>query len=172
MHRSGPVPRGAGARSGFWPLAESCACRRALLALASLTVAAGVSPALGQGPTAGPSETLQGRLIVVGGGQPTLKTAQRDYTLSAKISYLSHTLQDQRLLSREVRVEGTMKPDGTFEVAHLFTVRDGKLYKVRYYCNICNIAALEPGNCVCCQRPTELQEIPLSDAGKDAIMVP
>lgn len=142
-----------------------------LVALASLTVGP-LSPALGEIPSASALETLQGRLTVASGDRPTLKTAQRAYALSAKTSYLFHTLQDQRLLDREVRVEGTLKPDGTFEVAHLFTVRDGKLYKVRYYCNICNIAALEPGNCVCCQRPTELQEIPLSEVGKDAVVVP
>jgi hypothetical protein len=140
-------------------------------ALVSLTLGAS-SPALVQIPTAGGLESLQGRLIVAGGGGPALKTTQSDYTLSAKTSYLLHTLQDQRLLNREVRVEGTLKPDHTFEVAHLFTVRDGKLYKVRYYCDICNIAALEPGNCVCCQRPTELQEIPLNKVGKDAVVVP
>jgi hypothetical protein len=168
VRRSGAMLREVGTRRGF---AGSRTCRTALLALASLTLAAAVRPALGQSPTVGSLETLQGRLIDVQ-GQPTLKTAQRDYTLSAKISYLFHTLQDPRLVNREVRVEGTLKPDGTFEVAHLFTVRDGKLYKVRYYCNICNIAALEPGNCVCCQRPTELQEIPLSEAGKDAVVVP
>ena len=172
MRRGGATLGEGRARSGLGPRAEGCACRTALWALASLTVAAAISPLLGQSPTAGPLEILQGRLIVVGGGQPTLKAAQREYALSAKTSYQLHTLQDQRLLNREIRVEGTLKPDRTFEVAHLFTVRDGRLYKVRYYCNICNIAALEPGNCVCCQRPTELQEIPLSEVGKDALVVP
>ena len=123
-------------------------------------------------PSASALETLQGRLTVASGDRTVLKTAQRAYTLSATSPYLSHTLHDQRLLNREVRVEGTLKPDGTFEVDHLFTVRDGKLYKVRYYCDICNIAALEPGNCVCCQRPTELQEIPLAEVGKDTVVVP
>jgi len=144
-------------------------CRVLFLALASLMVGIS-SPALGQSTNA--FETLQGRLFVAGGGGPTLKTALRDYTLSAKSTYLFHTLQDQRLLNREVRVEGTLKPDHTFEVSHLSTVRDGRLYKVRYYCDICNIAALEPGNCVCCQRPTELQEIPLRELGKDTVVVP
>ena len=146
-------------------------CRVLFLALASLMVGIS-SPALGQSPSTNAFETLQGRLSVAGGGGPTLKTALRDYTLSAKSTYLFHTLQDQRLLNREVRVEGTLKPDHTFEVSHLFTVRDGRLYKVRYYCDICNIAALEPGNCVCCQRPTELQEIPLNELGKDTVVVP
>jgi len=146
-------------------------CRVLFLALASFMVGIS-SPALGQSPSTNAFETLQGRLSVAGGGGPTLKTALRDYTLSAKSTYLVHTLQDQRLLNREVRVEGTLKTDHTFEVSHLFTVRDGRLYKVRYYCDICNIAALEPGNCVCCQRPTELQEIPLNEVGKDTVVVP
>jgi len=166
--QSGAMLGDVRARDG---LGRSRTCGWALLALASLTLASAMNPALGQTRVAGPPEFLQGRLIDVG-GQPTLKTAQRDYTLSAKISYLFHALQDPRLLNREVRIEGTLKADHTFEVAHFFTVREGKLYKVRYYCNICNIAALEPGNCVCCQRPTELQEIPLSEAGKDAVVVP
>jgi hypothetical protein len=168
VRQSRATLREVGARSG---LGSSRACRTALLALASVTLTAAMSPALAQRPMAGPPEFLQGKLIDVE-GQLTLKAAPRDYILSGKTSSLLHTLQDQRLLNREVRLEGTLKADGTFEVAHLFTVRDGKLYKVRYYCNICNIAALEPGNCVCCQRPTELQEIPLSEVGKDTVVVP
>jgi len=72
-------------------------------------------------------------------------------------------LLDKRLANREVRVEGTMQADGTFEAERLYTVKDGKLYRVRYFCKTCNIEALEPGDCVCCQQPTELQEIPVPD---------
>jgi hypothetical protein len=59
-----------------------------------------------------------------------------------------------------------MKADGTFQVERLYTVKDGRLYRVRYFCKICNIEALEPGNCVCCQQPTELQEIPVTGDAK------
>lgn len=97
------------------------------------------------------------------GGCPILRVAKKDTNLTARTTYLYHTLQDQRLANREVRLEGTAKPDGTFEVSKLYTVRDGKLYRVRYYCEVCNIEALEPGNCVCCQQPTELQEIPVAE---------
>ena len=79
-------------------------CRALFLGLASLMVGIS-SPALGQIPSASAFETLQGRLIVASGDRPALKTAQRDYTLSAKTASLFHTLQDQRLLGREVRVE-------------------------------------------------------------------
>jgi hypothetical protein len=171
LRPSGAAVRQRGARRSFETLTGNSIWSAPLAALMSLTVAA-FSPALGQNPPAGELETLQGKLIAVGEGRPALKTAKRDYVLNARSSYLFRTLQDERLLNREVRVDGTLRPDGTFEAAHLFTVREGKLYKVRYYCSICNIAAMEPGNCVCCQRPTELQEIPLSDVGKDAVIVP
>ncbi|MFB3923377.1 MAG: hypothetical protein ACE145_16770 [Terriglobia bacterium] len=90
-----------------------------------------------------------------------LKTKARLLPLSGREEWLLHTLQDKRLADREIRVEGESQPDGSLKVNHFFTVHDGKLYRVRYFCEICNIEALEPGNCVCCQQPTELQEIPV-----------
>lgn len=112
---------------------------------------------------------LEGKLLSVPGNGPVLRAHDKEIPLGATSTYLLHTLEDQRLANREVRLEGTQKADGRFEVAHLFTLRDGKLYRVRYYCNVCNIAALEPGRCVCCQRPTELQEIPVSQTDRDTL---
>jgi len=109
---------------------------------------------------------LEGQLLSTSGDCPLLRTRGKDQPLSAYTTQLYHTLQDKRLANREVRLEGTMKADGTFEAERLYTVKDGKLYRVRYFCKICNIEALEPGNCVCCQQPTELQEIPVSGDGK------
>jgi len=106
---------------------------------------------------------LEGQLLSTSGNCPLLRTHGKDQTLSAYTTYLYHTLQDKRLANREVRLEGLMKGEGTFEVERLYTVKDGKLYRVRYFCKVCNIEALEPGNCVCCQQPTELQEIPVAN---------
>ena len=107
-----------------------------------------------------PLTVLEGKLLATRGDCPLLKTGGREQALSANTPYLLHTLQDKRLDGREVRLEGLAKPDGSFEVQWLYTVHDGKLFKVRYFCATCNIVALEPGLCVCCQQPTELQEIP------------
>lgn len=112
---------------------------------------------------------LEGKLAMGQHGPELREHANKDIRLAAVSSYLLHTLEDPRLLNRQVRLEGTMKADGSFEAVRLFTVREGKLYRVRYYCDVCNIAALEPGRCVCCQRPTELQEIPVSQTDKDTI---
>ncbi|MGO8788920.1 MAG: hypothetical protein ACLQVL_16265 [Terriglobia bacterium] len=103
---------------------------------------------------------LEGKLIATRGDCPLLKLDGREQALSADTPHLLHTMQDKRLDGREVRLEGIAKPDGSFEVHWLYTVHDGKLFRVRYFCSTCNIVALEPGPCVCCQQPVELQEIP------------
>src|SRR5271157_658273 len=107
---------------------------------------------------------LEGKLLSVPGQGPVLRIHEKDQPLSATTTYLFHTLLDKRLANREVRLEGTMQADGTFEAVRLYTFRNGKLYRVRYFCKVCNIEALEPGDCVCCQHPTELQEIPADDS--------
>ena len=109
-----------------------------------------------------PLTTLQGKLLAAPDKCPILKMDGKEQPLSANTPYLLHTLQDKRLADREVRVEGRMQPEGLFQVEFLYTIHDGKLYRVRYFCKICNIEAIEPGNCVCCQQPTELQEIPVA----------
>jgi hypothetical protein len=109
---------------------------------------------------------LEGMLLSTPADCPVLRNHGKDQPLSGYTTYLHHTLQDKRLANREVRLEGTMKADGTFQVERLYTVKDGRLYRVRYFCKICNIEALEPGNCVCCQQPTELQEIPVTGDAK------
>lgn len=129
----------------------------AILAVAFVTTSA---PAAQNSETK-PPVVLQGKLLSSPGSAPVLKTKDKELPLAGRTVWLLHTLQDKRLADREIRVEGEWQPDGTLKVNHFFTVRDGKLFRVRYFCEICNIEALEPGNCVCCQQPTELQEIPV-----------
>jgi hypothetical protein len=126
------------------------------------TAALATSPLYAAQGETRPLAALQGKLLSIPGQGPVLRIHEKDQLLSATTTYLFHTLLDKRLANREVRLEGTMKADGTFEVERLYTVRNGKLYRVRYFCKVCNIEALEPGDCVCCQHPTELQEIPVS----------
>ncbi len=108
-----------------------------------------------------PPVVLQGRLVSSAASGPALKTRNKELPLAGRTVWLLHTLQDKRLAGREIRVEGEWQPDGALKVNLFFTLRDGKLFRVRYFCEICNIEALEPGDCVCCQQPTELQEIPV-----------
>jgi hypothetical protein len=135
-----------------------------LLGLPLATLVVTPSPLPGAEPK--PLPALQGMLLSAPGKGPVLKVAGKEQPLSANTPYLMDTLKDKRLANREIRVEGTMQPDGTFQVEWLYTIYNGKPYRVRYFCNVCNIEALGPGNCVCCQRPTELQEIPVTEDRK------
>ena len=69
-------------------------------------------------------------------------------------------LRDPQLLEREWELVGSVQPDGHFEIVKLFTIKDGKRYRVTYFCTICNITTYQPGRCMCCQGPTDLHEIP------------
>ena len=108
-----------------------------------------------------PLSVLEGKLVTTRGDCPLVEINGHSQSLTAYTPALFHTLQDKRLNGREVRLEGLPQPDGSFQVQWLYTVHNGKLFRVRYFCSTCNIVALEPGNCVCCQQPTELQEIPV-----------
>jgi hypothetical protein len=116
--------------------------------------------------------SFEGKLVNAGRKPPVLKAADKTYQLTSSTSYVLHTLQDNRLNGREIKVEATQVNGNTLNVSKFFGVRDGKLYRVRYYCETCNIVALEPGRCVCCQQPTELQEVPVSSIEPDAPAVP
>ena len=139
------------------PPAQGSASRHVILTLASLCL---LASSLWAAP-AKPLAVLQGKLLTTRGDCPLLKINGREQALSANTPYLFATLQDKRLDGREVRLEGLAQPDGSFQVQWLYTVHNGKLFRVRYFCATCNIVALGPGNCVCCQQPTTLQEIPV-----------
>jgi len=159
------------------PLLQAHSCKLdfrtlSLFLPALLSAAIATSAAVSRPGNHSASTTVQGQLSASTGKAPVLKTSNKDYQLVATTSYVLHTLQDNRLNGREIRAEGVAKPDGSFEVERFFTIHKGKLYRVRYYCETCNIVALEPGRCECCQQPTELQEVPLNTADQDTITVP
>src|SRR5262249_38150200 len=137
----------------WYPSRVSYACAfRALVAFLCVYLTAVITQPVLAHPADHPSPvTVQGRLSVSPGKKPFLKTATKDYPLGATASYVLHTLQDNRLNGKEIRAEGLARPDGSFQVDKFFTVRQGKLYRVRYYCETCNIVAQEPGRCECCQ---------------------
>ncbi len=118
------------------------------------------APGFAQSPGSKPVLPLAGKLVQLTSG-PALRVKGKDYPLSAVRTWHLNTLKDKRLAGREIRVEGAWAPDGSLHVSEFYTVKGGRLHRVRYYCDICNIESLEPGDCVCCQAPTELQEIPV-----------
>lgn len=73
---------------------------------------------------------------------------------------LEKVLRDPQLATRDWEMRGSATEDGRFAVERIFTVKDGQLHRVTYYCEICHITTHEPGPCMCCQGVTDLREIP------------
>jgi hypothetical protein len=68
---------------------------------------------------------------------------------------------DQRVRERELQVTGRLFPATSFiEVIKLQSLRDGRLYDLYYYCEVCNIITHKPGPCMCCREPVEFRETP------------
>ncbi|MDE0124034.1 MAG: hypothetical protein OXN97_05590 [Bryobacterales bacterium] len=73
---------------------------------------------------------------------------------------LELTMRDPQLAERLWEVRGRHQEDGRLVVEKIFTVKDGELHRVTYYCEICHITTHEPGLCMCCQGDTDLRELP------------
>jgi hypothetical protein len=85
----------------------------------------------------------------------------KSYTLLR--TKMSETLfVEQSLRDSELIIKGRVFP-GTqiLEVVKLFSVHNGEIFDVYYYCVVCAIQSVTPGICVCCQDPVELVEKPL-----------
>lgn len=98
-------------------------------------------------------------------GAPVLKAKEKTYRLLASDDEMKETLEDKRIAGRMLQVEGNWKTPDTFQVQRFFTVHDGKLFKLTYYCYVCNITTYKPGPCECCQRPVEPREVPYDPNG-------
>jgi RNase P/RNase MRP subunit p29 len=122
------------------------------------------------------SDTIQGKLVIGPQGALHVTTASGDVVVTSSDASILHTLQDPRMNGRQVRLEGRLGnspgASGLLDVAHVFTVHDGKVFRLRFYCHVCNIPATEPGPCVCCQRWTDLEEIPVDQVTDDMVLVP
>lgn len=129
----------------------------------------------GSGParaadTQNSQQTLQGKLLFIQGTGPVVKTAEKQVPLAGRYEYIFKTLEDKRLRNDEVRLKGEFQKDGNFRVDNIFTIHHGEVYRVRYFCETCNIVGLGPGRCVCCQQPTELQEVPVNKNDKKILI--
>lgn len=89
------------------------------------------------------------RLALTGGGAVDLELDEG----------LDLTMRDPQLAKRLWELRGHYQDGGRFAVEKIFTVKDGELHRVTYYCEICHITTHEPGPCMCCQGDTDLREL-------------
>lgn len=88
-----------------------------------------------------------------------LKTADGKYytILRGKVSECIYV--DERIRAKELIIKGRTFP-GTLllEPSRMRSVRNGVVHDFYYYCVICSIETMWPGECMCCQGPNELIE--------------
>ncbi len=88
----------------------------------------------------------------------------RDGTLFTllRTKYSEALFVDERVRAKDLLLRGRVFPKShIFEVTRTRSVRNGVVYDLFYFCNVCNIESVSPGPCECCQGPVELTERPL-----------
>ncbi|MFY9610262.1 MAG: hypothetical protein WAU45_16815 [Blastocatellia bacterium] len=67
---------------------------------------------------------------------------------------------DSRVRQRELQITAKLLPNDKLEIVTVQSIREGKLYDIYYFCELCNITAHAPGPCVCCRQELEFRETP------------
>lgn len=149
----------------------------AVVALAFLapSVAFAQQPAGGgAGGKGAPEATLRGRVVCLaeemhrlhGADLPTdhphvfgFKTTESKYYTLLRTKLSEGLFVDAELRKRELILKGRLFPDSQiFEMNSIRSVKDGVVYDVFYWCDVCAIQTLKPGECMCCQAPVVLKE--------------
>jgi hypothetical protein len=90
------------------------------------------------------------------------KTADGTFFTLLRGKFSEALFLDEKLRTKQLLVKGRVFPQTRIlEVSNIKTVRDGVVHDAYYYCAVCEIFAVAPGICECCQGPTELVEKPL-----------
>jgi hypothetical protein len=67
---------------------------------------------------------------------------------------------DSRVRQRELQITARLHARDQLEIIKVQSVKDGKLYDIHYYCDVCSITAYVPGLCPCCRNELEFRESP------------
>ena len=106
-------------------------------------------------------QRVRGQLAAPEAGEPLRLVTQQGESIELVTARdLESTMRDPQLANRTWELRGVRLEDSRFAVERVFTVKDGQIHRVTYYCEICHITTHEPGPCMCCQGDTDLREIP------------
>ena len=76
---------------------------------------------------------------------------------------LGAMLADPRVSKHLLQLIARLHLNNQLETIRIQAVREGKLYDLYYFCNVCNITAYAPGPCPCCYQELEFIERPATD---------
>lgn len=68
--------------------------------------------------------------------------------------------RDQRVREKLLFMTAWLREENKIEIIKVYSIREGRLYDIHYFCEVCNITAYGGGPCWCCQDEFELREIP------------
>jgi hypothetical protein len=69
--------------------------------------------------------------------------------------------KDPRVLERSLQISGRLRADGVIEIARVQSIKkEGNVFDLYYYCDICNITTNAMGPCPCCRKELLFMETP------------
>jgi hypothetical protein len=67
---------------------------------------------------------------------------------------------ESRVRRMELQIQALLHDNNVLELEKVQAVKEGKLYDIYYFCEVCNITAYGPGPCPCCYEPFHFIEKP------------
>jgi len=144
------------------------------IAVLALAWMARASPATVAAPSPAPAGSIDLRgsaaCLDRAGRRQACGTAPRRFALEDREGHvhpflatdeLARIFEDPRVRERDLLVRAREEAANALAIIKVFSVKDGKPYDLRYYCDVCHITAYVPGPCPCCGREMELLEEPL-----------
>ncbi len=152
--------------------------KRTALSLAASAVLVALSSAARQKPEQPTIEELSGRVVPLsvylqrrygiaidreqgdsqvvlemedGGAVPLLRDDR------SRFFFMDRRVQDRPVVLKVYRY----KAMPYVRLLDAWTVKQGKRFRICYWCNTCAITTFTPGRCPCCQDDVELQEVPV-----------
>jgi len=76
---------------------------------------------------------------------------------------MTEMFRDARVRAEELQITALARESDQIEIVKVRAIREGKLYDIFYYCEVCSITAYGPGPCMCCGKEYELRETPVPE---------
>lgn len=128
----------------------------------------------GQGVNSVPVEeiVIRGRVVCVdaGGDVTGCRSAEARFAIDGpdgkRYFFLPEDqkvqmFRDERVRDRLLEIKAWKRGADRIEIVKIYSVHEGKLFDIYFYCDLCKIRAFAGGPCWCCQQEFELREDPV-----------
>ena len=106
-------------------------------------------------------ESVKGKLVQHTGAPAVIRTDDGQEVTLTGDEDTQKVLHDPRLADVTLEAIGHFTMPGQFAVEpiyekNMFVLKNAKRLRITYWCDVCSIRTYAPGNCVCCQKWTDL----------------